>query len=241
MAHFRPSLMLTVFTAVALSVLIGLGTWQARKVGPKSARIAAIKAGFDKPAIDLPLKDAGTYDYRHIVFQGAVIPHSPIRHYLTNLNGRPGYHLYQAVKVAEGPVVFVNLGWIPVDHDISTLSLPVGRVTFHGYLRASAKAAPMQATNNPAQNQWYVANVDEMASYLKGQGFDIPSVYNMRVILDDDQQQALPQKGQMYVKIPNKHKEYAFTWFGIAGALIAVYIGFGLQRGREFNGKASGS
>ena len=34
----------------------------------------------------------------------------------------------------------------------------------------------------------------------------------------------LPKPGKIEVKMPNKHLEYALTWFGLALALAGVYV-----------------
>ncbi len=33
-----------------------------------------------------------------------------------------------------------------------------------------------------------------------------------------------PKAGPLVVKLPNNHLQYAITWFGLAGALAAVYL-----------------
>lgn len=129
------------------------------------------------------------------------------------------------------------MGWIPFDHDLSTVQLPKGKTRLTGFLRQSAITTSFQPPNDLKANVWYVANVDDMTGY-----YDLPKdkAYPLRIILDDKQQaKSLPLKGQMHVTVSNKHREYAFTWFGIAAGLIAVYIGFGVQRGREMKPQAS--
>ena len=48
----------------------------------------------------------------------------------------------------------------------------------------------------------------------------------------------LPIGGQTHLDIPNDHLQYAITWFGIALALIWVYLAFHWENGRlSINGR----
>ena len=41
----------------------------------------------------------------------------------------------------------------------------------------------------------------------------------------------LPIGGQTRTLLPNNHLQYAITWYGLAVALVAVYIAFCFERG----------
>jgi surfeit locus 1 family protein len=41
-----------------------------------------------------------------------------------------------------------------------------------------------------------------------------------------------PQGGQTQVTFRNEHMQYALTWFGLAAALIGVYLAYHIQKGR---------
>ena len=43
----------------------------------------------------------------------------------------------------------------------------------------------------------------------------------------------LPIGGQTQIELPNNHLQYAITWYGLAAALVAVYVAFGVQRQEE--------
>ncbi len=42
----------------------------------------------------------------------------------------------------------------------------------------------------------------------------------------------LPEGGQTRLSIPNNHLQYVITWYGLAGALVAVWIARSIRRGR---------
>jgi surfeit locus 1 family protein len=43
----------------------------------------------------------------------------------------------------------------------------------------------------------------------------------------------LPQGGVTRIALPNRHFEYALTWYGLAAALVAVYLAFFASRLRQ--------
>ena len=42
-----------------------------------------------------------------------------------------------------------------------------------------------------------------------------------------------PKGGVTRLELPNRHLEYALTWYGLAGALVAVFIAFAATRWRQ--------
>ncbi|WND02907.1 SURF1 family cytochrome oxidase biogenesis protein [Temperatibacter marinus] len=231
MQKFRPSLALSICTLLGLAVLFSLGTWQAVKVGPKQARIQKVNERFSLPAIDVSDLRGALIDneFRHVKWSGELVEVPPYRHFLTNKKGEAGYHLYKPLKDNTGKVLLVNYGWVPFEYDITQLKWPTGPISVRGYIRKSVTALPFQPDNDAVNNFWYVANLDEMCAPFVNNNL---SCADVRLILNGDET-AFPLQGQMAIKLPNRHREYAFTWFGIAAALIAVFVGFGLQRGRE--------
>lgn len=231
--RFKPGLALTICTLLGLIILIGLGTWQARKIAPKADLLARIEAGMAAKPIALPvhLDDPSQLDYQRVTFSGQVLDRAPIKLFATNLAGKSGYHLYLPVEKQHGMAVMVNFGWVPFHQD-PLPELPVGeQMTITGVLRTSGTPGSMTPPNDPEGGVWYTADVHEMAVHW---GLRTKEYYHFRVFSDHrGAEDALPQGGQVRVDIPNDHLQYALTWFGLAMTLIGVYIAFGFKRGRE--------
>lgn len=227
--EFKPGLPLTIVTLLAFLTLIGLGTWQALKIAPKEALVARIEAGLSAPATELPvhLDDPQSVSYRRFTFDGDVSANEPIKVFGTNLAGKPGYYLYKPVVRNFGRAVFVNFGWQPMEMK-ENLPLPAGTVSVSGVLMPSAVAGSFTPPNDPEKGSWFNANVDEMAAHF---GLGSKDYYPFRIFADhNDASGALPLGGQVRVAIPNDHFEYMLTWYGIALALLGVFIAFGRQK-----------
>ncbi len=233
LSKFRPGLPLTVCVLIALVVLVGLGTWQARKVGPKTELLERIQEGMAAPALMLSVHvdDPVILDYRHVYFWGEVLDWPAIKVLATNLKGKSGYHVYRPVLKRNGNVIPVNFGWVPFH--LETLPVPsFGEdILVEGILRTSATPGSMTPPNIPEEGQWFTADVHEMAAFW---GLGTKEYYHFRVMADHRGAPTdLPQGGQVRVNIPNDHLQYAITWYGLALTLIGVYVAYGIQRGRK--------
>lgn len=231
MTSFKPGVGLTISMLVALSILIGLGTWQAQKIEPKNELVARIEVGLSAEAIKLPvhLDDPTAVEYHRVSFEGSVTA-EPIKVYGLNLAGKPGYYLYAPVQRPFGMAVLVNFGWVPLE--ARTLpALPAGNIEITGVLRTSAVPGQMTPVNEPEAGKWFTADVYELAAAF---GLRTKEYYHFRIFADHMAGEGnLPLGGQVRVDIPNDHFEYMLTWYGIALGLVGVYIAFGLKKGRK--------
>lgn len=223
---FRPGPALTLATVAALAILIALGTWQARKIAPKAALIASIETGLAASPRALALGGVPRA-YQRVTAAGHLMPAEPVRVFGTNLAGAPGYHLYLPFLPAGQPAIMLSLGWIPFDHR-APLDLPFDMpISLTGLWLPSATPGLLTPANDRAANVWHLADVAEMAIH-----FGLTEVQPMRLIADPWRAAALPLGGQVRIDIPNRHREYMLTWYGLAAALLAVYAAYGLARGR---------
>lgn len=229
---FKVSWPLLVTVVLALVILIFLGTWQAQKIGPKTELLNAIENGLSANPMTLPihLDDPQAVLYRRVSFVGVAADVPPIKVFGTNLDGKPGYSLYKPVVRQHGRNVFVNFGWVPVDLK-NMPSLPKGEVNISGVLIQNAEAGSFTPVNMPDRNEWFTANVHEMAAHY---GFDSKEYYHFRIFSDHTgAPSSLPLGGQVRVNIPNDHFEYMLTWYGLAAGLIGVFVMFSIKRRDE--------
>lgn len=230
--RFKPGWTVTGLTFIALLILIGLGTWQARKIGPKSDLILKIENGLGVDAVPLPvhLDAPGSQEYKRFEFEGRVHAAKPAKIFAPNTKGKSGYHLYLPVKHKFGRWVMVNWGWMPFD----TKELPDLRqgkmVKLSGVLLANPKAGSFTPKNDPDQNVWYLADIFQLFDHFK-----LDEFYHFRIVADHQVDLGdLPLGGQVRVDIPNDHFEYMLTWYGLALGLLGVYVAFGIHQGQAY-------
>lgn len=223
---------LTVAVAVALVLLCGLGTWQLLRLNWKQGLIqdmartealppvaAAEALAQAKPAWRSVRLPECTPDLRRFIYM-----HS-------EMTGTPGYRLLIACPLGTGqPSMLVDLGFTVDKEMMDKLDFATFAFTPIGRLRPFEKAGQFTPVNRVADNDWYWRSAAEMGGALKqpvrddyflvvdlkASGFSAPGL----------------QQGALTAPLPNRHLEYALTWFGLAGALIGVFIAFVLQKPR---------
>jgi surfeit locus 1 family protein len=218
----------------ATLVLLGLGTWQMQRLAWKEALIAERAAGLAQPAAALPADFADdaaarAFDFRKVRVTGV------FRHDLEQLFGAKargnvlGHDVLTPLVPADGPAVIVNRGWVPADkaHPASRPKGQVeGEVTVSGLARyrAADRPGPFTPDNDPLDRTWYHYDMQAMATAL---GMALSPI-----VVEADETPVpggLPIGGRSQITLANNHLHYAITWYGLAAALIGVYIVFRRQ------------
>lgn len=233
----------TVMTVIALPLLLGLGSWQMQRKAWKERLIAAIAERATAAPTDVANAYSATYEdfnlgfeYMRVAARGRFL-HDKERYYYAPEQVRgPGYHVYTPFELANGgAIIFVNRGFVP-----EALKLPetraegqvAGEVEVVGLLRAPiTKPGLFTPENDVAHNLWYWRDYDGMF----GSVFGASQHPKMPVFLDAEGEApgGWPKGGVTRVDLPNRHLEYALTWYGLAGALAAVYAVFAAGRLRQ--------
>lgn len=226
------------FTVFSLIILIGLGTWQWRRMGEKEALVATITSRAtlapqpipgDWSKVDLnalsylPVTATGTFDNGHEahVFFSLAKP-------VAGVSG-PGYLIVTPFTLADGRVVLVNRGFVPVQNkDAATRAAGQlqGPQTITGLIRQPEARATFSGTDDPGKNVYFVRDPGALAKAL-GIGAVAPFMIDLKAPTPAG---GLPVPGVTQIDIPNNHFQYALTWWSLAAVLAAIFIVFARQR-----------
>ena len=134
-----------------------------------------------------------------------------------------------------GRILWVNRGWVDDAHkppQRRALGQVAGETEVRGLIRGPLTPGMFTPANDAAGNLWYWPDLAQMTA--SGFGAEAPDSLPFR--LEVDQQplppDGLPRGGVTRLDLPNRHLEYALTWFALALALIAVYFVFARHRFR---------
>lgn len=235
-------LLLVALAGAAFAVLVGLGTWQMERLAWKEALLARVEARIHAapqpvpPPADWPALTREADEYRRITVTGTFDHAKEALVYTVRGDGRrtdegTGLPGGDAAGRADGPPILVNRGFVPADRrDPATRAegQVSGAVKVVGLLRFPEEASFFVPANDPARGSFYRMEPAEIAA-AHGVAGAAPFV------IDADATPVpggLPLGGGTRIAFPNRHLEYALTWYGLAGALVGVGIAVVLSRRR---------
>lgn len=231
---FRPRLWPTLTALPVFLVLIGLGTWQAQRMGEKEAEIATLQARWQAPPIELPqdFSDPEALQFHRVELTGRFLNDKEF--YLPGKSYKATHGLYVATPflLDDGRSVIVNRGWVPDKYkqpESRQAGLFQDRVTIEGILRIGGWKSRdfVKPENDPAKNVWYYFDLPAMAAVA---GLQQPVTAMYVEALGDESTGILPIGLPFRVDIPNDHLQYAITWYLLAVALLVIYLAFHLKR-----------
>lgn len=233
--RFRPGAVLTLVTLAAVIVLLSLGTWQARRLAWKTALIETIVTRTAEPAVPVEqaLADPAANDFRHVSARGHYRHDLAFAMGMAAQRGEVGARLVTPLVLAGGQVVLVERGWLPerlLPAATPGSVEPAGEVVLDGVARwhGADAAGLFTPDNRPGQRRWYWYDLPGLRAVLDQ---DIAPL--VLVLGRPDGPGDLPVPLPVRADLPNNHLGYAITWYGLAMALVAVYVAFGFKRGGE--------
>ena len=209
-----------VMTATMLAVLLGLGTWQVERLHWKQALLAQIARAEAAPAVPLPAEPdpfikvqvTGRLREDLAATYGAEVHEAPAGPQL-------GTQLIVPLERTDGNTILVDRGWVPMSRP-RAIALPVGEVTVEGYVRPGDKAGWFSATDNPATRQFYTLDPAAIGAAL-----ELPSAAPfILVAVGPAPPERYPDPARHLPRPPNNHLSYAITWYGLAVALVVIFV-----------------
>lgn len=232
--RFRPTLWPTLFTVPAMLMMIGLCVWQVQRLYWKEGLIAERQARVAEAAIPLPAPggDLGALEFRKVRLEGSFRHDRELFLGARSMNGNPGYHILTPFTLADGAVVLVDRGWVPVERKLPEQRAEgqaAGQVAVEGLIRVPHGPAFMQPDNEPQHNMWFYFDLPAMASHAA-----LPLRADLYVEAGPAENAGgYPLGGQTRIEMPNDHLQYAITWGLLAAALMVIYVAYHLKLQRE--------
>jgi surfeit locus 1 family protein len=203
-------------TLVMLAILLGLGAWQVERLHWKHALLADIAAAESHPAVPLTATPApfakvfarGTVRYDLAALFGAEgrdLPSGPTM----------GAQLLVPLERPDGPTILVLLGWVPRLPD-----LPPAPASIEGYIRAPDQAGTFSAMDDVAGRRFYTLDPRAIAAAVRLG----PVAPFTLVALGPTVPGQFPDPAHRLPRPPDNHLSYALTWFGLAGALVVIFL-----------------
>ncbi len=140
-----------------------------------------------------------------------------------------GAERLQLLQRPDGPPLLVDLGWVPTEGTAPPAA--TGSATVEGYARAPEHPHWFSPDNDPAAHRFYTLDPAVIGAALR-QG----NVAPFTLVAMGRPTDTPPIPATALPRPPNNHLQYALTWFGLAAALVGVFVVW-VRESRE-SGKA---
>ena len=233
MTH-RSLLWPSIWAALGLVLLLGLGTWQVQRLHWKEGLIAERNAALAAAPVALPttLEAARPLEVHPVRADGEFLNDHELYLNAQSFSGAAGFHIVTSFRLADGTIIFIDRGFVPTDRQARATRAAgeiAGPTTVTGLLRLPEPPGWFTPANEPQKNSWFSIDLPTMAQ-AAGVGSALP------FYIDADKAPVpggWPQGGQTITDLPNDHLQYAITWYALAVALVAIYTRFALRRRRS--------
>lgn len=220
----------------ALALLLGLGTWQMRRLAWKEGLIAQITARVHEPPVplaEIEKQPADAIEYARVKVRGTFRHEDEQLLWEPDPKQGPGYHVYTPLLLEDGRFILVNRGYVteavraPSARAQGQLAGPVEIV---GLVRGLARRGTFDPDRDAKTGAWYWRDFEGMTRASLG----ADASKAVRLFLDAEalpvNPGSWPQGGVTRLTLPNRHLEYALTWYGLAATLVVVLIAFVISR-----------
>ena len=231
---------LSALAVAAFGILVGLGVWQLQRLAWKQGLTTRIETRAASQPVTLTdalhrWEKSRDVEYLKVRFKGR-FRHDGESHFFTVIAGKTGWRVITPLDIGAGKIVMVDRGFVP-DARKQAKTREEGQVkgeqTVIGLARAPGIKGQFTPDNAPNKNNWFWRDLMGMASAV------LPASEIKHVVPFFVEQGAtdipggLPRGGVTRVELPNRHLQYALTWFGLAGALLSVFALYLRGRLRE--------
>jgi cytochrome oxidase assembly protein ShyY1 len=220
-------------TVLVAGIGVSLGQWQTRRAHEKEAIEQKLKERETAAPVVIgaaPLS-ADAVEYRRVIVKGEF--ESDWAVYLDNrpLHGAAGFYVMMPLKIAgSGMHVLVARGWVPRDMKDRTrlpaLVTPSGAVAIEGIVRLHSDRLLQLGEASPIRPGAIVQNLDPAqfgaASKL--------AVHPFIVEQSSDTRDGLVRDWPRASLGIDRHRGYAFQWFGLVVTAIIFFVVTGFRR-----------
>ena len=227
--RFIPFLAAVMVALIALS----LGNWQSRRAEEKQRLASEQTLQAALPPLDMQLLNEGKAPayFRSVQMTGSFIAQWPI--YLDNrpYQGKAGFYLIMPFKLKDSEkILLVMRGWLPRDAQnrvqLPIIPTPQGVLQLEGKVRESVGHV-MQLGSEPALQSGVIRQNLEVTELSKASGLKLENFIIEQI--SDTEDGLIRDWPQPSLGI-EKHRGYAFQWYGLAVTALLFFIATGIKR-----------
>lgn len=239
MSRVRRLILPALLALCGVVVLVELGNWQLRRLAWKEDLIARVN---ERPkAAPLDLRQAGLAEvadvaaflqeneYRRVLIRGEYLPSDTVRVFTSIEEPRggrfsgPGFFILTPfITTPDSARIYVNRGFVPQESGASYAAPPVGQVDIEGLIRAPERGSWFTPDPDLTKRIFYARDPQRIAAATSQVGGALG--FSVDLLASATPDGGLPQAGETRITFSNDHLQYAITWYGLAAALLAIFV-----------------
>lgn len=227
--YWRRMIVPGLFTIVSLAILISLGVWQLQRKAWKEGLIATLDAQMKAapaplpPPSQWPTLTQENSEFRRVSARVSFVPHAPPVYIYTGASAlrtdvkQPGYFVFAPARLPDGQTIAINRGYVGMDRKHEPP--PTEPAEIVGSIRWPEKQSVFVPDHGPDDIRF---QRDPAAMAREFRWGPVAPFY-----IDQESPippSGVPKPGPLAVKLRNDHLGYALTWFGLAAALVGVFV-----------------
>ena len=224
---FNPGLWPSVATLIVFGILISLGFWQLDRAQQKRDLLAGYEGDTRDTVVQLEpdLRSVTDLNYQFATALGYYdAEHQFLLDNRTH-QGRAGYHVLTPLKLRQSSVaVLVNRGWIPMGASRAELpdtGVSTQRRSVEGRLKQPSVGGLVLGKEQPRQRWPYRIQRVDIERLSAELGYPLLPVI---LLLDGEQRDGYVRDWNPLQSGPERNVGYAVQWFGLAAALLIIYL-----------------
>jgi cytochrome oxidase assembly protein ShyY1 len=214
--------------------MIGLGSWQLRRLDERQAFNAIVEARYDAEPVPLdellsPTTDPDDVAWRPVTASGTYMPDDRVLIVNRSQNGRAGVNAVVPLRLGDGRILLVNRGFVPQTFDVPPA--PSGEVTLTGRLRPSQERRLGQLSD-AAEGELREAQRVDIERLAPQFGGPLVPMYVDLIESVPSEPEGVPEPVIAPDLSERNHLSYAVQWFVFA---IAAGVGWVLAVRRSIS------
>lgn len=233
--YFRPHLVLSLITLIALAVLLKLGFWQKDRLAWKTDLLAAVEAAAQAEPLTssaevIRLLEAGEFvEFRRVDIKAETLPMSAPYLVFTARNRDISWRQFKLVRSGID-VFFAEIGLVPDKGKSEVPAVTAAPVRLIGYIRSAERQGTPRSESSPEANRWFGFNPrPQTHNWAALSGQDADTRFFIETASGVSRVEELPPQRP---DIANNHFDYMLTWFSLAIVLCVFYLLIHIRDGR---------
>ena len=226
---FKPRLIPLLSFLVALTILLGLSSWQVKRLIWKTTLIEQRITSFESEPISLfELNNPENEEFKRIKVRGKLLNEFEFFMPALSKRGNNGFHILVPLEVNPKLTLIYDTGWVPLqkkERERRLDNINENDQDLIAVIRLPGRKGYFQPENDNKKNFWFFVEPKLMESTIS---IKLEDKFYLEAYNNGPNGYPLGNQTRIYLR--NNHLQYAITWLLISFGLIGVFFFANLKK-----------